>query len=355
MRPSPYVARTTQNPKYPWGSHFNRLTSVEEMSRFAKFIMHTLQVDTMHMDSTTIKLEFHNYFSPKPNKTITNYIRTIDSSIQLDNTDAIAEFLFKKFSEHCLDIEHFSWIQTANARVCNFVFAITNNYEYFFENDNSFNQKAISILSQPGLTNLIRNDLDISIKLSHMRFTNNAPKANNPAQKRDRIIEYFDRLDKGIATKSKTLQLIELFWKQLVKSPNAKSWLNFNALDDEYLLWVKDQIDQEELFYKVIDDNDDKNTTEIITTYFDLLFTFKKSDCIIKIEKIKKALTQKKYRKNNARNKQYNFVMDSDIDRKLKKITQQRGMKRNLLIEELIEKEYSNITSSVEHKNKIGN
>ena len=355
MQASQYGPPTTNNSKYPWGKHFNRLKATEEMNRFAEYILHILQVDTINMDSTAIGLKLNDYLQPNPNEAITHYLRKNDISIQPNNTDAIAEFFFKKFSENCLESDNFYWIQVKNSRVCNFAFAITNNFEYFFDKDSYLYKKPISILSQPSLTDFRINEFDTAIKLSHMRFTNNAPKANGSIQKRARIIEFFDRSDKDITSKAKYLQLIELLWNNVVKSQKSKSWLSFNKLDNEDLSWVKEQIDQEELFYKVIDINSDKDITEAITAYFDLLFTFKESDCIVKIDKIKKSLTQKKYRKNNAHNKQYNFVMDSDIERKLKVITQKRGIKRNAILETLIENEYRNITSSFEHKNNSNN
>ena len=343
MKSPSYELPRASNSKYLWGDHFNRLKATEEMRRFAEYILHQLQVDTINIDHGSILLTFNDYFKTKQNDILANYIRKIDSSIQLDNTDAIAEFLFKQFSRNCLEMEHFYWMQVANQRVCNFAFAITNNWSYFFDKDSDLYKKNIPNLSQPGLAYFRSNSFEDTISLSHMLFTNSHPRAKTSRQKKERVIEYFDRLKDGIAIKSKQLQFIELLWGKIIKRQKPKSWLNFKELDNEDLLWIKDQIDQDDIFLKVIDGNSNEDISEAITTYFDLLFVFKESDCIIKVDKIKKSLTQKNYRKNNPHNKQYNFVMNIDIERKLKAITKAKGLKRNAVLEELINDAYCSI------------
>ncbi|MCE9943359.1 hypothetical protein [Aeromonas rivipollensis] len=343
MKTSSYEQPIASDSKYPWGDRFNRLKATEEMRRFAEYILHQLQFDTINTDSDSILSIFNDYLKTKQDYILANYIRKIDSSIQLENTDAIAEFLFRQFSEKCLEMEHFYWIQIANQRVCNFVFAITNNWSYFFDKNSDLYKKTIPNFSQPGLTDFSNGAFDNSITLNHMRFTNSAPRAKVPRQKKERIIEFFDRLDDEIAKKAKQLQFIELLWNKIVKSQKPKSWWDFKKLDNEDLLWIKDQIDQDDLFFKIIDGNSNKDIFEAITTYFDLLFVFKESDCIVKVDKIKKSLTQKKYRKNNPDSKQYNFIMGVDIERKLKEITKAKGLKRNVVIEKLINDAYCSI------------
>lgn len=119
--------------------------------------------------------------------------------------------------------------------------------------------------------------------------------------------------------------------------------MTVKGLDNEDLLWIKDQIDQDDIFLKIIDGNSNDDISEAITTYFDLLFIFKESDCIVKFDRLKKSLTQKKYRKNNPDSKQYNFIMSVDIERKLKEITKAKGIKRNAVIEKLINDAYCSI------------
>lgn len=329
--------------KYPWGDRFNRLKATEEMRRFAEYILYQLHFDTINTDSDSILLIFNDYFKTKQDYVIANYIRKIDNAIQLENTDAIAEFLFKQFSRNCLEMEHFCWIQVTNPRVCNFAFAITNNWSYFFDKDSDLYKKNLPNLSQPGPAYFRSNSFEDAISLSHMRFTNSHPRAKTSRQKKERVIEYFDRLDDGIAIKSKHLQFIELLWSKIIKKQKPKSWLNFKGLDNEDLLWIKDQIDQDDIFLKIIDGNSNDDISEAITTYFDLLFIFKESDCIVKFDRLKRSLTQKKYRKNNPDSKQYNFIMSVDIERKLKEITKAKGIKRNAVIEKLINDAYCSI------------
>ena len=343
MTPANYELPKTSDSKYPWKDKFNRLKATEEMIRFAGYILHQLQVDTINIDSDSILLTFNDYLKTNPDYVIANYIRKIDNSIQLENIDTIAEFLFKQFSRNCLEIEHFCWIQEANQRVCNFAFAITNNWGYFFNKDSDLYKKPIQNFSQPGPNYFRNNSFEDAISFSHMRFTNTPPRAKTPRQKKERIIEYFDHLDDEIAIKAKHLQLIELFWNKIVKSQKPKSWSNFEKLKNEDLLWIKNQIDQDELFLKIIDGNSNKDVFETITTYFDLLFVFKESDCIVKVDRIKKSLTQKNYRKSNPDSKQYNFIMSVDIEGKLKEITKSKGLKRNEVIEKLINDAYYNI------------
>ncbi|MGU5767581.1 hypothetical protein [Aeromonas allosaccharophila] len=136
--------------KYPWGDRFNRLKATEEMRRFAEYILYQLHFDTINTDSDSILLIFNDYFKTKQDYVIANYIRKIDNAIQLENTDAIAEFLFKQFSRNCLEMEHFCWIQVTNPRVCNFAFAITNNWSYFFDKDSDLYKKTSQILVNQG-------------------------------------------------------------------------------------------------------------------------------------------------------------------------------------------------------------
>lgn len=184
MKTSSYEQPIASDSKYPWGDRFNRLKATEEMRRFAEYILHQLQFDTINTDFDSILSIFNDHLKTKQDYIFANYIRKIDSSIQLDNTDAIAEFLFKQFSRNCPEMEHFYWIQVANQRVCNFVFAITNNWSYFFDKDSDLYKKIIPNLSQPGLAYFRSNSFEDTISLSHMRFTNSHPRAKTSRQKK---------------------------------------------------------------------------------------------------------------------------------------------------------------------------
>ncbi|MGL4204934.1 MAG: hypothetical protein ACRCRW_02195 [Aeromonadaceae bacterium] len=328
---------------YPWEVRFNRLKTTEEMIRFAEYVLHQLQFDTINTDSDSILLTFNDYFETKQDYILSNYILKIDNTIQLKNADDFAEYLFKQFSRNCLEMDHFCWIQIANPRVCNFAFAIINNFNYFFDKDSDLYKTTIPNFSQPGPTYFRKSFFQDPSSFDHMHFINTPPRAKTPRQKKKRVIEYFDRLGDEITKKAKYLQLIELFWNKIVKSQKPKIWSNFDKLNNEDLLWTKNQVDQDDIFLKIIDGNSDKDVSEAITTYFDVLFVFKESDCIVKVDRIKKSITQKNYRKNNPDSKQYNFIMGVDIEGKLKEITKRKGMKRNEVIEKLINDAYCSI------------
>jgi hypothetical protein len=51
MTPANYELPKTSDSKYPWKDKFNRLKATEEMIRFAGYILHQLQVDTINIDS----------------------------------------------------------------------------------------------------------------------------------------------------------------------------------------------------------------------------------------------------------------------------------------------------------------
>ncbi|MGL6308295.1 hypothetical protein ACSZMF_21855 [Aeromonas caviae] len=63
MTPANYELPKTSDSKYPWKDKFNRLKATEEMIRFAGYILHQLQVDTINIDSDSILLTFNDYLN----------------------------------------------------------------------------------------------------------------------------------------------------------------------------------------------------------------------------------------------------------------------------------------------------
>lgn len=271
----------------------------------------------------------------KINDNIYSYLLSLNNRVEINDTVAVVDLIFSQFIREKIDDTLFDWINEASPRACLFVWRRIH-YICFEERHSTIPGAPSKCITwnytrMPYTVGKMIHDLDVSILTS------------NISNIRTSIIRFFDRL--VINKEWKCHLLLNIQAQYLSASTNKKIHSWFNKQNTEQTDWTVNYMRTTLSYHPLVPHEENQNNIIIqddIQSFFDILFNENIDKYKYALSTMKKAWSQKKFRDENTKKKQFSINMSTDITFILNELTSMNGNRKskNELIEFLIRKEY---------------
>ncbi|OJK06377.1 hypothetical protein BRY75_13820 [Acinetobacter baumannii] len=294
--------------------------------------------------------------------------------IKIDLTD-----LFNKFNDlealliqikklkinRILELNHISWIDHKNERQLNFVFSKIQNEFKELTINNSFDT-TIKVQNNRYFDNILKFKIpqkqdEKNLKTEDYTFTPTSYQINISiplplpkkisGNKYEILIYNIDLLNINLEKKLKLLEKIREQWEISIKQNDKYyNWIDSNNI--EQIKWIFNYLEKKGMYIQHSFYFNEENFTPynkllIILDNINNRIFFQEEFSIFKFfEKIKKSWSQQNYRNSGKLRKPYHLPLTKNTQTKLEKLAELKNTKKENIIEELIDQEYSKYTDS---------
>lgn len=297
-----------------------------------------------------IKIDLVNYFNKNPKRDLD--IKAVRLSI----------------INRLIEADSLNWIDKNNFQQINFILSKIKNTppnlsligyekEEFIQIPDHEDYKEMNNYFLP--INYPNFKVDTPIKESYTAFSRNGnikiSLSTPPPDKRSKnefenLIYYIDLLILNIQSKINFMEKIRIEWENHIKKFNPLyNWID--PLNETQINWAINYLEKKEKKFTnlfVNKENIDKYYELLIL--FDNIFPFYINPdyikCINFFEKMKKSWGQQKYRDSGKIKKLYHLPLTKNTQTQLEKLAELKNTKKENIIEELIDQEYSKYTDS---------
>ena len=258
----------------------------------------------------------------------------IDSPLNsLGGKPASQELIIKTIKSECINETNFSWIDTKNDRLCNYVWAYIRSLTIYH----------IGSPSTMDIGVRIDGAFDISNSLHMYNILNLDLSPTNNASKKNCIISFFDIINTTNEQKVIDVAILKNKWQIASQKIDVKLWVD--KCDNEWA-WsylfenIKTGINRPPVWF--INRDNSSTIQDCIITLFDLLNEIPPARELI-LRKMKSAWSQKSFRDKNNGKRSVSVVLPEKTISMLDEICIKTDRRKNEVIIRLIQTEYEQI------------
>lgn len=258
---------------------------------------------------------------------LNNYINSVSSSYTYDNFSEAKE----EYSRIKIEDSDFTWIDTSNPRLCNWVWFM------------------IKMSDKHGcLGNWSTQQVSIDFELKEMpaSFINNysPPQiAIKPKEQFDSIVSYFDMIEIGKRTKLGIINTLRKNWNYV----NGFSFKWLDVKDKAQCEWAWDYISKSNRiseFHKLkvrdlLNPSNHKQQRDMAIAMFDSWPAISDSKELF-LRDMRKSWSQQKYRMKQSDKKSYSFLLKPETKAMLDEMAEKESMKQSEYLDLLIRSSY---------------
>lgn len=243
------------------------------------------------------------------------------------------ELVIKSIKSECINETNFSWIDTKNDRLCNYVWAYIRSLTIY----------PIGSPSTMDIGVRIDGAFDISNSLHMYNILNLDLSPTNNASKKNCIISFFDIINTTNKQKVIDVAILKNKWQIASQKIDVKLWVD--KCDNEWA-WsylfenIKTGINRPPVWF--INRDNSSTIKDCIITLFDLLNEIPPARELI-LRKMKSAWSQKSFRDKNNGKRAVSVVLPEKIISMLDEICIKTDRRKNEVIIRLIQTEYEQI------------
>ncbi|WP_411685763.1 hypothetical protein, partial [Aeromonas caviae] len=243
------------------------------------------------------------------------------------------ELVIKSIKSECINETNFSWIDTKNDRLCNYVWAYIRSLTIY----------PIGSPSTMDIGVRIDGAFDISNSLHMYNILNLDLSPTNNASKKNCIISFFDIINTTNKQKVIDVAILKNKWQIASQKIDVKLWVD--KCDNEWA-WsylfenIKTGINRPPVWF--INRDNSSTIKDCIITLFDLLNEIPPARELI-LRKMKSAWSQKSFRDKNNGKRAVSVVLPEKIISMLDDICIKTDRRKNEVIIRLIQEEYEQI------------
>lgn len=243
------------------------------------------------------------------------------------------ELVIKSIKSECINETNFSWIDTKNDRLCNYVWAYIRSLTIY----------PIGSPSTMDIGVRIDGAFDISNSLHMYNILNLDLSPTNNASKKNCIISFFDIINTTNKQKVIDVAILKNKWQIASQKIDAKLWVD--KCDNEWA-WsylfenIKTGINRPPVWF--INRDNSSTIKDCIITLFDLLNEIPPARELI-LRKMKSAWSQKSFRDKNNGKRAVSVVLPEKIISMLDEVCIKTDRRKNEVITRLIQAEYEQI------------
>ncbi len=243
------------------------------------------------------------------------------------------ELIIEKIKSECISEKNFSWIDTKNDRLCNYIWSYIRSLTIY------------PVVSPSTIDVGVR--IDGAFEVTGSKHVYNIwsidPCPTNNVSKKKCIISFFDTLDATNIQKTIDLEILKEKWRMVSQKMDVKAWIEKcdHAWAWSYLFEnIKTGNNKPPIWF--INKDNSSAIKDCIITLFDLLNEIPTARELM-LRKMKSAWSQKSFRDKNNGKRSVSVVLPEKTISMLDEICMKKDRRKNEVIIRLIQEEYEQI------------
>jgi hypothetical protein len=301
-------------------------------------------IDYLRREFRDVKLDDIDHFN-----NINECIEMIEKEVAYlakNSGKPINQFISKiqtDFKAQQLRDEDLLWLDKSNDRFCNWVWCYLKSESSKYRREDRNRTSSLTTMKLDSrLDDILGRNEEKRFNYADLHSITFKNTSNNLHDRRKDIIESFLASEVNLTKQKEMIQALISKWSPIFNDKRIVNWLEKNnSLQYEWAWEYLNKFDSR-IFQEIWIPTNDNELKNAIVTLFDMLQDRPDRKTLL-IGNIKRAWSQKKFRDKNEGKKAYSISMTEKTKQQLDNLAEQKGLKINETIEQLIKNEFEKL------------